>query len=83
MTIVPYQHLRPETLRRLIEDFVTREGAIHGHDELDAAEKIAAVQSQLRSGKAVILFDQKNESFDIAMKDRLPPGCGTVQEQPE
>jgi hypothetical protein len=72
MTIVPYQDLSPETLRRLVEDFVTREGAVHGHREVELSDKVAAVLGQLRSGLAVIVFDEVTESCTVAIRDGLP-----------
>ncbi|HEY2585697.1 MAG TPA: YheU family protein [Tepidisphaeraceae bacterium] len=71
MTIVPYDQLAPQTLRALIEEFVTREGAVHGHDEVAVESQIAEVQRQLRSGKIVIVFDHETESCTICPREEL------------
>ena len=71
MTVVPFNEIRPETLQRLIEDFVTRDGAIQGHREIDLTEKFAAVLNQLRAGLAVIAFDEETDSCTILTKREL------------
>lgn len=71
MTIVPYDQLAPQTLRALIEEFVTRDGAVHGHGDVSIESQIAEVQRQLRSGKVVIVFDHESESCTICPRDEL------------
>jgi len=72
MTIVPYQMLSPQALGAVVEDFITREGAIHGHREVELSDKIEIVMDQLRRGAAVIVFDELTESCSLSMTDRLP-----------
>ena len=71
MTIVPHDQLAPQTLRALIEEFVTREGAVHGHDDVAVETGIAQVQRQLRSGKVVIVFDHESESCTIIPREAV------------
>lgn len=71
--IVPPEELQPGTLTALIEEFVTRHGAIHGHAETSLEAQIAAVKRQLTAGKAVIVFDEETESCSIVPADSLPP----------
>ena len=73
MTRIPWDSLEPQTLARLIEEFVTREGAVHGHVDTGIREMSAAVLRQLKSGDAVIIFDEAGESADILLKKNLPP----------
>lgn len=72
MVIVPHQKLQPETLRRVIEEFVTRHGAVHGHGDESIERSIEQVISQLNSGEAVLAFDEEDESCTIASKNNLP-----------
>jgi hypothetical protein len=72
MTVVPHTEIQPQTLRLLIEDFVTREGAVHGHSEMDLADKMAAVLNQLTAGLVTIVFDDETESCTIVAKQNLP-----------
>ncbi len=66
---VPYNQLSPEALHGLIEEFVTRDGTDYGEVEVPLETKIAQVLSQLKSGKAVIVFDQKTETCTILKSD--------------
>ena len=72
MTLIPPDQLRPETLESLIEEFVTRDGAVHGHADTPLATQTQAVQRQLKSGKVVIVFDEASESCTMMCSDELP-----------
>jgi uncharacterized protein YheU (UPF0270 family) len=67
--IIPHDHLQPETLLALIEEFVTRDGALHGHTDTPTQEMVAAVMAQLKGGGAVVVFDEETESTSIVAKD--------------
>ena len=67
--IIPHDALEPATLDALIEEFVTRDGAVQGHTETPVPARIEAVKRQLRSGNAVIMFDEKTEMCTIVPKD--------------
>jgi uncharacterized protein YheU (UPF0270 family) len=71
VVLIPYEELQPETLAALIEEFVSREGAIHGHRDDSLEAKTEAVMSQLRRGVAVIVFDEEDETCTIVTKDSL------------
>ena len=72
---IPYDQLNPETLHGVIEEFVTRDGTDYGEVEVSLETKISQVLGQLKSGKALIAFDQGSEicnilrSNDPALKD--------------
>lgn len=63
--VVPYSELSPETLRRVIESFVLREGTDYGEREFSLAQKVAHVLRQLEHGEAYIVFDPRTETVDI------------------
>jgi hypothetical protein len=65
---VPHAQLAPELLRRLIEEFVTRDGTDYGAIERTLAEKVAAVLRQLRTGEAAIVVDAESETVDIVVR---------------
>jgi hypothetical protein len=69
--IIPQEQLQPDTLQALIEEFVTRSGAVHGHTDTPLSEMIEAVQRQLKSGEAVIVFDEEEETFTIVRKEQM------------
>ena len=62
---VPYNQLKPDTLRTLVEDFITREGTDYGEVEVALETKIMQVMSQLKKGEAAIVYDEKSETCDI------------------
>ena len=68
--IVPYELLSAEILDKLIEDFVTRNGAIHGHTDVTLGEMAASVRDQLADGGAEIFFDEESQSWTIVQKIR-------------
>ncbi len=71
MTFVPYDELQPETLDALIEEFVTRHGAVHGHADFSSSEMSAMVLRQLKNGEASIVFDEASESCSIVAKTEM------------
>ena len=72
---IPYDQLNSETLNGVIEEFVTRDDTDYGEIEVSLETKTSQVLGQLKSGKAVIVFDQGTEtcnilrSSDPALKD--------------
>ncbi|MEN8210212.1 MAG: YheU family protein [Thermodesulfobacteriota bacterium] len=62
---IPYDQLSPEALYGVIEEFVTRDGTDYGEFEIPLETKISKVLGQLKSGKAVIVFDQESETCNI------------------
>jgi uncharacterized protein YheU (UPF0270 family) len=68
--IIPHTQLQPETLTALIEEFVTRDGAVHGHHHTSLEEMIRAVRRQLETGKAEIVYDEETETCTIVVKER-------------
>ena len=66
---VPYDQLSPEALNGVIEEFVSRDGTDYGEVEISLETKISQVFSQLKSGKAVIVFEQKSETCTILKSD--------------
>nr|WP_320190744.1 YheU family protein [uncultured Desulfobacter sp.] len=66
---IPYDQLSPEALQSVVEEFVTRDGTDYGEIEVPLETKIAQVMAQLKSGKAVIVFDQKTESCTVLRSD--------------
>ncbi len=67
--IVPYEQLEPETLNNVIEEFVTRDGTDYGAVEVSLESKISQVLNQLKSKKAVLVFDNQTETCTILKSD--------------
>lgn len=61
---VPWRELEADTLHRLVEEFVTREGTDYGIEvPLDA--KVREVLAQLERRTAAIVFDPRTETCTI------------------
>lgn len=66
---IPYEQLSQEALHGVIEEFVTRDGTDYGEIEVPLNTKINQVLNQLKSGKAVIIFDPESETCNILKSD--------------
>ncbi|MFA6499730.1 MAG: YheU family protein [Desulfurivibrionaceae bacterium] len=64
---VPYERLDPETLRNVIEEFVTRDGADWGEAGGTLEEKVGQVMQQLRSRKVKIVFELNSQTANIVV----------------
>lgn len=64
---IPHTRLEPEILRAVIVEFVTREGTDYGDKVFSLDEKVAAVQSQLETGRAMIVFDADSETCNVVV----------------
>jgi uncharacterized protein len=64
---VPYERLDPDTLRKMIQEFVTRDGADWGDPGCTLEEKVEQVLRQLRSRKVKIVFDLTAQTANIVV----------------
>ena len=62
---VPYERLDPETLKNLVEEFVSRDGTNWGDVDGALENKVAQVMSQLRNRKAKVVFDLNSQTANI------------------
>ena len=62
---IPYQKLAPETLNKMIKEFILREGTEYGETEYTIEQKINQVKKQLYSKQISIYFDHEDETFTI------------------
>jgi hypothetical protein len=65
--VVPYSSLPPETLARVVESFVLREGTDYGEKEFSLETKVAQVVRQLEIGEAQIIFDPNTQTVNIVV----------------
>jgi len=68
---VSYDQLNHEVLRKLIEEFISRDGTFYGKVELALDEKVDLVIDQLKTGEAVIVWDLVAESGNIVKKEEF------------
>ena len=69
---VPHGRLASEVLRRLIEEFVTRDGTDYGDAEKDLEEKVADLARALERGEVVIVYEAESGTINVVPK-RGPP----------
>lgn len=70
--IIPPRMLEPDTLTRLLEDFVTREGTDNG-DDTPLEKRVERARRALDRHEAVIVFDPTSEQCSLMMKRDVPP----------
>lgn len=64
--LIPIDSLSADTLRAVVEEYVTRDGT----DLADAGAKVDQVLRQLRAGRAELHYDDESETTTIVAKDR-------------
>lgn len=74
MIQIPWQELSPDALEGLIDAFVLREGTDYGEaaeHTPSLASKRLAVQQQLDTGVAIIVYHPDIESVDIRLASEI------------
>ncbi len=69
--IVPFEKLSEEALIGLIDEFILREGTDYGRSEYTLEQKHEHVRKQILSGKAIVVFDLKEESASLIRREQL------------
>jgi uncharacterized protein YheU (UPF0270 family) len=64
---VPYDRIHPETLRNMIQEFVTRDGADWGDAGCTLEDKVEQVLRQLRDRKVKVVFDLTSQTANIVV----------------
>jgi uncharacterized protein YheU (UPF0270 family) len=62
---VPYDHLNPETLQKLVEEFVSREWSDLCDSGFSLDDKVGQVLLQLKEKKAKLVFDFNSNTANI------------------
>lgn len=69
---IPHQALNPDTLRNLIEEYVTREGTDYGERLYSLDDKVTQVLQQLAQGEVVLLYDPHSATCQLEVRERIP-----------
>jgi uncharacterized protein len=64
--LIPYQELEPSTLRKVVEEFVTRDGS----DISSVEARIESVLKLLENGRAELHFDDDTKTCNILSSDQ-------------
>ncbi|TRO83396.1 YheU family protein [Trichloromonas acetexigens] len=66
---IPFARIDPETLQRMIEEFVTRDGADWAESGCALEDKVRQVLRQvlrqLRDGQVRVVYDQKTQTANL------------------
>jgi len=62
---IPFARIDPETLRRMIEEFVTRDGADWAESGCALEDKVRQVLRQLRDGRVKVVYDQNSQTVNL------------------
>jgi len=65
---IPLERINPDTLRKMIEEFVTREWSELSDSEYSMDEKVDRVMQQLAGKQARIVYESTSETWNIAPK---------------
>jgi hypothetical protein len=63
--IVPWEQVPADSLRNLVEEFVTRDGTDYGEQEISLETRVGQVMQQLRRAEVVIWFDGVTETITL------------------
>ena len=69
--LIPHDLLEVDTLTRLIEDFVTRDGTDNG-DETPLQTRVERVRQALARGTALIVFDPDSQQCLLLPRHEVP-----------
>ncbi len=68
---ISHKDLKPETLKNLAEEFVTRDGTDYGATEKTLDQKVEGLMNQLKKGEARICFEATTGSVHIVARKSL------------
>ena len=65
---IPYDKITPDTLQRMIQEFVTRDGADWGDSGCTLEDKVEQVKLQLKERKIKIVFDLTSQTANFVVR---------------
>ena len=67
--IIPVNKLSSNSLKGVIEEFMSRNGTDYGAIEASLETSFIQVKSRLKDGSAVLVFDDETETTNIFLAD--------------
>lgn len=64
---IPYERLDSDTLRRMIQEFVSRDGADWGDVGCTLEDKVEQVLQQLKNKRVKVVFDLKSQTANLVV----------------
>ena len=68
---IPFESLSPESLKGIVEEYVTREGTEYGANDFSLTEKVEQVLQQLEAGEVIIDYDPDSQTCNLVRKETL------------
>lgn len=62
---IPVNKLSAKALRRVINEFISRDGTDYGEIEVSWESKFRHVKEKLKNGSAVLIYDDETETTNI------------------
>lgn len=62
---IPCEQIAPDTLRHIIQEFVSRDGADWDQTGCTLEDKVEQVLRQLKTGQAKVVFDLKTQTANL------------------
>jgi len=69
--LIPHTLLEPDTLARMLEDFVTREGTDNGYDA-SLEQRVERLRRQIDKGEVLIVFHPDTGDTSLAHRRDVP-----------
>ena len=67
--VIPVNQLSAKALQGVMEEFISRSGTDYGAIEASLETSIRQVRAKLKSGSAVLVFDDETETTNIFWAD--------------
>lgn len=67
--IIPVNKLSSQALKGIIEEFISRNGTDYGAIEASLETNFKQVKQKLKTGAAVLVFDDETETTNIFLAD--------------
>lgn len=68
--IVPWENIADDTLQRLLEEYVSRDGTDYGEVEVPLATRVGQVRRALQQRQLAIWFDEASEATTLLPRDQ-------------
>lgn len=68
--IVPWEEITDDTLERLLEEYVSRDGTDYGEVEVPISRRVRQVREALKRRQLVIWFDEASESTTLLAREQ-------------
>lgn len=70
--LIPHDMLDPDTLQRLLEDFVTRDGTDNGYDDT-LEQRVERLRRLVERREVLIVFHPDSGDTSLAHRRDVPP----------